>query len=332
MHKHTENFLKRQEAKFSNSTFKNRRADMHDFEEWLDDNGHDLMEVDHREIEIYLMELPGRGFSPAAVAGRFQTLQVFYNYLEEWVEVIDEEENPFEKLKKSEYVNGGTEKRNGDEPIYITVEEKEMLCDNVPSPAFRNELMIRLLWQTGMRRGELAEVRLSDLNGYDTETGELKIDGDEDRGITVETLKRDDHTRTVYWDTSLDWRLKSWVNAGERETMAGASGSECLFPSQKTGQVSPYSINRIVKDAAENAGIQSIYYTDQTGSDRRRITSHALRHGHAVHALKCGVDLRTIQKNLGHASLDMTEKYLELIDEDVREMYSRRFRPSEVPK
>lgn len=43
----------------------------------------------------------------------------------------------------------------------------------------------------------------------------------------------------------------------------------------------------------------------------------------AIHALKSGIDVRTVQKHLGHSSLEITMNYLQLMDEDVKEGYQR---------
>jgi len=82
-------------------------------------------------------------------------------------------------------------------------------------------------------------------------------------------------------------------------------------------------INEIVKDAAENAGIQNVINRDALDRSRHRITAHALRHGHAVTALKSGIDVRTVQKHLGHTDIETTMEYLQLIDDDVMEAYQR---------
>lgn len=56
------------------------------------------------------------------------------------------------------------------------------------------------------------------------------------------------------------------------------------------------------------------------GRERHRITAHDLRHGHGVYSLKCGNDIRTIQKHMGHQSLGMM-RYPQIIDEDVKDAY-----------
>lgn len=102
-----------------------------------------------------------------------------------------------------------------------------------------------------------------------------------------------------------------------------AADSPYLFVSRKADRLRTENVGRMVKKAAENAGIQSVLYTDQRGHERTRITSHALRHGYAVHALKSGIDIRTVQEHMGHAKIETTMKYLQLIDDDVKESYRR---------
>lgn len=78
-----------------------------------------------------------------------------------------------------------------------------------------------------------------------------------------------------------------------------------------------------MKLAAKEAGIQDVQYVDQRGNKQRRVTTHTLRHGFAVNALKCGIDIRRLQKLLGHADISTTQKYLRVIDEDVKEAYHK---------
>jgi integrase/recombinase XerD len=86
-----------------------------------------------------------------------------------------------------------------------------------------------------------------------------------------------------------------------------AQPTDWLFPGERAGHyISPRTLNRACKDAAEAAGIQ------------KRITMHTLRHCFATHLLESGIDIRTIQKLLGHAKLETTSRYTHVSDAKLR--------------
>jgi len=82
-------------------------------------------------------------------------------------------------------------------------------------------------------------------------------------------------------------------------------GEDPIFPwSRRT-------INRIVKRIAEKAGIE------------KRVTPHTLRHTAATRMLKRGMNIRAVQKVLGHKSLTTTQRYTHLTIEDLKEEMER---------
>lgn len=74
---------------------------------------------------------------------------------------------------------------------------------------------------------------------------------------------------------------------------------------QSRRQISDQTVRNLVKRVAKRAKIT------------KKVTPYVLRHTFAVNALKRGVDLRSLQKVLGHTDIGMTSAYLNLYDEDV---------------
>lgn len=206
-----------------------------------------------------------------------------------------------------------TEERNKKEqelkePTYLSSEEVETLAKNVATPTLRNELVIRLLYQTGLRRAELTKTRLKDI--------------DTDRRIINVRATKSHLNRQVWYQANLDTLMSRWVNVN-RPALATA-GSDYLFPTTHSEQISPGTINKIVRDAANDTGLQEHVFHDAGGGSQVRITAHTLRHSFAVRSLKNGMDTRTLQKLLRHAQIETTEKYLRLSKDDVLEA-ARRF-------
>ena len=53
------------------------------------------------------------------------------------------------------------------------------------------------------------------------------------------------------------------------------------------------------------------------------IHPHTLRHSFAIHLVRNGVDIRSVQLWLGHANLNTTQVYLKFKDDDLREIYNK---------
>lgn len=312
MHDLIEKHLRRVKAMKAEQTYATYKTNLKQFDAWVDDRGYDLTEMGALDLEEYFFEMKDEGYAPNTIGSRFESVRGLYNTLCNKFDAIDE--NPFENLRRSEYVTKNTRKHDESNISYVTPKEKEALCENVPSPTLRNELLIRLLWQTGARKSEIVVVELDDVDR-------------ENRSITLWSNKTKEH-RTVYYQSSLDLLFDQWLDGGYRASYKTAEDSPYLFVSERSEHIHVDTVNtKVVKRAAEAAGIQEVLYTDKSGNKRYRITPHALRHGHAVHALKNGIDVRTVQQHLGHADLEMTMKYLQLIDDDVKEGY-RDFSPS----
>lgn len=309
MHPYIEHYLDAQQGK-AEETVKARRSDLKDFQKWLNSEGYGVEEVDSGKLHQYFSGLQAENYAPATIGGRWESVRQLYEHLqlEDEIEEDEIEEHPMDDLKRSRYLDSKERGHVESEEIqYLSKEEVEQLVANVTPPKLRNRLLIRLLFQTGMRANEVTRVRLRD------------IDRDE-HSIKAYSKKTGD-TRTVYYQESLDFLLDEWLDGGYRDSFQYAKDSEYLFVTRRDGKMRDEQVNEVVRKAADRAGIQEVIYTDKNGNPRHRVTGHILRHSHAVYSLKCGIDLRRLQIHMGHESLKMTEEYLKVLDDDVRDAY-----------
>jgi integrase/recombinase XerD len=292
---------------------KKRKSDLKRYQEWCEEEGVDPQEATIDDIDSFLKWLNSDGYSDSSISSFYYSLKGYYD------EIAGLDDSLFEsnRLKHSEYLGDSSgshqkrkEKSEQEDIKYITEEEKDKLKEHVPNPKIKNELLIELLWQTGIRVSEAALIERDDIDR-------------QNREIDIYAPKTDDW-RTVYYQPSLDILLDQYLNGGYRDRYTTAIDSSYLFVSRKAEKMKPGTLNRIVKKAAENAGIQEVTGTDKNG-DRHRITAHAIRHGHAVYSLKQDIDISFIKEHLGHKDISTTQVYLDLVESDVREKYHSKF-------
>jgi integrase/recombinase XerD len=155
----------------------------------------------------------------------------------------------------------------------------------------KSRLMISMLYACGFRISELLNLKISDIN-FDDKTGMVKqAKGKKDRGFNVPEFLLED--------------LKKQCEEQR------ANNSEFLFsnPSDQ-GKLSASNVEKIVRKAAERAGIQ------------KDVHCHTLRHSFATHLLENNVDIRKIQELLGHADLSTTQIYTHVSREELKKIKS----------
>lgn len=297
MQEYIEKYLDRVRTQKAHGTFRNRRQDLKEFDRFLAGRNRDVLDVTSADIDEFLVE-QAEDLATGSLRQRYASLKVFFGYLKTKQRVI--ETHPMKGFTPSEYSGNG----HVDKPeiVYIEPAEIKEIARNVNDPVLRNELLVKLLYHTGMRRKEVVNVRMDD------------IDRDA-RAITITDAKSPEKSRVVFYQPSLDFIFEQWADTYRHQR------SPYLFPSVKGGNLSPGQITRIVRKAAENAGIQEVMYEDADGRRRFRITAHVLRHSHAISSLRAGISIQFIRKHLGHESIEVTQRYLKLLDQDTGDAY-----------
>lgn len=300
--------------KNTDATFSTREDQIRDFAAWVDKP---LTEVTTADIREWITHLHvAEGYAPTTIQTKYEAISRLFRRGEK-LSTVPLDTDPTDDFERKEYdvFDADTKKQlesDGDRIHPLTAEEVEALANNVPSPRVRNELLIRLLAQTGIRAHEAGKIKFEHID-FDERT--IKIYSD-----------KTEKPRTVAYQPNLSTLMDIWVNGGNREVFSSAEDSHYLFVTRKKGRISNDVVNSVVKKAAENAGIQEVLYVDQRGSKRYRVTAHALRHTFGVHAINPdhgggSMNLRYLQDVMGHENIETTEVYLKYVGEEaVRDM------------
>jgi integrase/recombinase XerD len=217
------------------------------------------------QIRQYQVHLAKKKLAPRTVKQRAAALRFFFvkilrrSYLPENI--------PYPKVPRSL-------------PTVLSQEEVQRMLEC--SMNLMHRAMLLTLYSTGLRRTELTQLKVEDIDSQRMMIRIRKGKGSHDRDLPLSSKLLE--VLREYWR----WKRPTTY----------------LFPSdyqERTGQpVSDKVIWWLCKKAAREAGI------------RKRVSPHTLRHSYATHMLEAGADLRTIQVLLGHKRLEHTAVYLHL--------------------
>ena len=171
-------------------------------------------------------------------------------------------------------------------PYYLTPDETHRLIDVTEGE--RDNLFLRLLWETGVRVSEAIRLRLEDVGR---------------QGIRV--LGKGGVERVVFVQEGLVSEILFYAQEN------GIDRGDFLFPSRLGGHITKQRADQIIKQAARTAGLE------------RNVHAHLLRHGYAINFLNCGGRLDALQEQLGHRDINTTRIYLRLTGEDVMREVSK---------
>lgn len=186
----------------------------------------------------------------------------------------------------------------------LTPQEARKILEHV-DPATplgnRDRAILEVFYATGIRKEELRNLTLADLNL--------------DEGLLRITLGKGARDRVVPLGTMAVSALKSYL-LGARPKLVGSSATDRLFLSYRGHPLDPHTLGALVKKHAELAQVRKV------------VTPHVWRHTCATHLVQNRASLRHVQDLLGHRSLATTERYLRLTITDLKEAHAK-FHPRE---
>jgi integrase len=96
-----------------------------------------------------------------------------------------------------------------------------------------------------------------------------------------------------------------------------------LFPGRDgKAPITTRALQKMFRKYIEKAGLDEVYAQDSEGRQLHKYTIHSLRHSHVrYYTTHRKLDLASVQQQVGHRSLQTTQIYTRLTDEDVRKSY-----------
>ena len=247
-----------------------------------------LHSISSRHISEFL-SLKSSATSPSTAARYYDCLRTFFCYLYNNEHLTA---NPILQVRKPKFST----------PVIqpLSQLEVESMLATTSGKTFKNirdRLVILILVDCGLRASELTGLDIDDVNF-------------EEQYFIIKHGKGD-KSRRVPFGNAVASLLRRYL------ARRGAVKCSALIVNCFGCGTDRYRISKIVIDAAKNAKI-----------GKEHIGAHLLRHTFAVSYLRAGGDVFSLQKCLGHSSLDMSRHYAELADSDVMDKH-RAFSPGD---
>ncbi len=255
-------------------------------------SGTEAVEITPEHLEGYLDKLGTGPYRDTSIRRKVAALKVFFRYLEDTGVVT---ESPARRLKIKRPVENRVPTVLSPREIHaLLAAPKEQITalsamrDSSPGGrnryfcAVRDNVILELLFSTGIRIGELVALDVADV-GLDGK--QIQITGRATRGRSV----------TLTAEPVIDALVNYLDLRNERKL-----DTQALFVGRSGTRLTIYSIENIFKKHVRLAEI------------KRHITPHSLRHTMAAMLVATGADIREVQEILGHASILSTQVYTKL--------------------
>ena len=275
------------EKKYSSHTIISYKNDLTQFVTFLNQDLSDaeISEINHQHIRSWISTLISDKIEPRTVNRKISSLKSFFRFLQRERIVVS---NPVSHISGPK-----TPKRL---PVFVNERQMENLFQNVKFDigfnGQRDQLILDLLYQTGIRRSELALLTETnvDLNN-----------------LTIKVLGKRNKERLIPISLPLKRNLDSYLQVKKELNLL----SPMLLVNEKGINFSEHAIYECVKK-----------YLAQVTTIKKK-SPHVLRHTFATHLLNNGADINAVKDLLGHANLSATQIYTHNTIEKLKKSYQQ---------
>lgn len=274
---------------YSDYTVLSYKNDILEFIDYLSREELDFKTIEYSDIRFYLMYLKDEKHDDnSSVSRKLSSLRGLYKYMAN--EGI---------VKTNVFSLVNAPKKSKKLPRYFEYNELEELFkvpDINTSLGQRDLLLLEMLYATGVRVGELVNIKVKDID-----MGR--------RNIII--LGKGNKERFVTYGEYCEDILKQYLSDGY--ILLNKTGSDYLFLNNNGGNLTERGVRYILDELIKKTSIN------------KKISPHMIRHSFATHLLNEGCDLLTVQKLLGHESIKATQVYTHVTTDRLREVYFRSF-------
>ena len=263
--------------------------------------------IDRFAARKFLVHYQKIGYSSATTSRKCSSLRSFYRFLLRENLVAT---NPFQNLPLPKKGYPLPEVMSITEVCHLLDAPHKMAKENLGKKTstageafavyqpYRDSAIFEVLYSTGMRLGELAQMQLKDI---DFLSGFIKV------------LGKGNKERLCPLGAPAAKALQSNLEELERFVRSLDEGNprKGIFLNRHGNPITPRSIERMMKGYLSYCGLNPEF------------TPHTLRHSFATHMLDNGADLRSVQELLGHSSLSTTQIYTHVSIERLKEVYEK---------
>ena len=264
------------------------KNDIEEFFSYLERESLSFLDINYDDLRFYLMYLKEeKNDSNSSIDRKLSGLRGFYKFLANEGYVS---KNVFS------LVNGP--KKEKKLPRYFEYNELEELfnvCDDTPMGQ-RDLLILEMLYGTGVRVGELVNIKVKDI---DLSSKSILI------------LGKGNKERIVTYGEYCSDALITYLNDGYHRL--NIKNEEYLFLNKNGGVITERGVRYVLEQIIKRTSLN------------KNISPHMLRHSFATHLLNEGCDLITVQKLLGHESIKATQIYTHVTTDRLKEVYYNSF-------
>ena len=289
MNAHINSFLDylRYERNYSNYTVGAYSKDLQQFEDFVKEKKEGVFEPEEVDTDIvrnWIVYLLDNKISAVSVSRKLSSLKSFFKFLTK---------QGFVSVNPLRFVTGPKTKKPL--PSFVKDGDMESLLDghgfNEDFEGVRDRLILEMLYDTGMRRSELVNLR-----DVDVDYNDMKI------RVTGKRNKQ----RLIPFAEKLKDLMLAYINVRNDEVGVGC---ESFFVRKNGKSLSPEILYTIVKKNLSE--IPTLV----------KCSPHVLRHSFATSMLNNGAELSAVKELLGHSSLSSTSIYTHTTFEELKKVY-----------